>query len=84
MIDNYLITDPQSSFEVKKMEVQHRLPILFLEKFPTLKVEILFDGDKSSDEIARDIEQKDIRFVFSCIGMKIQENRLAEIFHHLP
>ncbi len=84
MIDNYRIIDPKNPFEVKKKEVQSRLPVLFHEQFPNLQIEILFDGEKSPKDIAALIDEKDIRYVFSCIGMKVQEERLVEIFSHLP
>lgn len=84
MIDNYRITEPQSPFEVKKMQVQQHLALLFYEKFPNLKVEVVFDGEMSNEKVAEKIIEKDIRFVFSCIGMKLQEKRLVEIFSFIP
>lgn len=84
MIDNYRIKNPTNAFEVKKKEVQARLPELFLEVFPNLQVDIIFDNELSPPEIAERIIQKDVRYVFSCIGMKYQEHRLVEIFSHLP
>ena len=84
MIDNYRIKNPTNPFEIRKKEIQSRLPVLFREVFPELKVEIMFDNEKSPEEIARIIVEKDIRYVFSCIGMKYQEERLVEIFAYLP
>jgi N-acetylglucosaminyldiphosphoundecaprenol N-acetyl-beta-D-mannosaminyltransferase len=36
------------------------------------------------EKIAQQIIDEDIRYVFSCIGMKAQEQRLIEIFAHIP
>lgn len=84
MIDNYRIDDPQNEFEKRKMVVQGKLPELFSEKFPNLDVEILFDGEMSDEKIAELIREKNIKYVFACIGMKLQEKRLVGIFSHLP
>ncbi len=84
MIDNYRITDPENEFEVKKMQIQSKLSELFQEKFPELSIHILFDGEKTPQAIAEIIQQENISYVFSCIGMKTQEKRLIEIFDVLP
>lgn len=84
MIDNYRITTPTNLFEMEKMQIQADLPRLLQERFPTLAVTLLFDGEKSPPEIAEIIKNQDISYVFSCIGMKKQEQRLIEIFAHLP
>lgn len=83
MIDNYLITKPKNDFEVRKMEVQKKLRELFALRFPELQIEIVFDGDKNPEELANFIQKEDISYVFSCIGMKKQEQRLIEIFSYL-
>ena len=84
MIDNYRIDAPQNHFEERKKEVQEQYPDLFESKFPKLQIDIIFDKQYSSAEIAKQILARNIRFVFSCIGMKEQEKRLLEIFEHLP
>lgn len=84
MIDNYRITSPKNEFEVKKMEAQWKLQKLFHEKFSDLQIEIVFDWEKTPAEIAELIQKENISYVFSCIGMKAQEQRLIEIFSHLP
>ncbi|GAB0174368.1 MAG: WecB/TagA/CpsF family glycosyltransferase [Candidatus Altimarinota bacterium] len=84
MIDNYRIHKPKNSFEERKMQVQAELSERFQKKFPKLMIEILFDGEKTPEQIAQLIQDKDIRYVFSCIGMKAQEVRLTEIFSHIP
>jgi N-acetylglucosaminyldiphosphoundecaprenol N-acetyl-beta-D-mannosaminyltransferase len=84
MIDNYRITEPANAFEEKKMEVQRRLPELFAQRFPDLDIDIVLDGEKSPEELAELIQSQNISYVFSCIGMKTQEERLIEIFSHLP
>jgi N-acetylglucosaminyldiphosphoundecaprenol N-acetyl-beta-D-mannosaminyltransferase len=84
MIDNYRITEPQNPFEVEKKQVQSNLRELFRERFPTLDIAVFFDGEESPQELAAYIREQDISYVFSCIGMKTQEQRLIEIFAHLP
>ncbi len=84
MIDNYRITKAINEFEERKMETQWRFRELFQEKFPRLTVEVLFDWEKSPVEIAEFIQKENISYAFSCIGMKIQEQRLVEIFAHIP
>jgi UDP-N-acetyl-D-mannosaminuronic acid transferase (WecB/TagA/CpsF family) len=69
---------------MEKMQIQSDLPRLLQERFPTLAVTLLFDGEKPPTEIAEIIKTQDISYVFSCIGMKKQEQRLVEIFAHLP
>lgn len=84
MIDNYRITNPENEFEKKKMEIQSRLPELFRERFPYLSIHIVFDGEKTPLELAEIIQNQNISYIFSCIGMKTQEKRLIEIFDVLP
>jgi N-acetylglucosaminyldiphosphoundecaprenol N-acetyl-beta-D-mannosaminyltransferase len=84
MIDNYRITEPENDFEKKKMIIQEKLSELFAVRFPDLQIDITFDGEKAPEELAKLIEQENISYVFSCIGMKTQEERLIEIFSHLP
>jgi predicted DNA-binding protein with PD1-like motif len=45
---------------------------------------VVFDGEKTPEELAKLIEKENISYVFSCIGMKSQEARLIEIFDTLP
>lgn len=84
MIDNYRITTPKNDFEIKKMWVQWSFPELFQKYFPHLQINILFDGEQSPEVIAEMIKNEGITYVFSCIGMKTQEQRLIEIFSYLP
>lgn len=84
MIDNYRITNPENEFEKKKMEIQSRLPELFIERFPYLSIHIVFDGEKTPLELAEIVQTQNISYIFSCIGMKTQEKRLIEIFDVLP
>ncbi len=84
MIDNYRIEAPKNSFEVKKMNIQNSLQTLLKNQFPNLSVHLLFYGEKSPQEIAELIQKEGISYVFSCIGMKTQEQHLVEIFSHLP
>ncbi len=84
MIDNYRITTPTNQFERDKMQIQSDLTNLFKMKFPSLDIILIFDWEKNPEQIADLITSNNISYVFSCIGMKIQEERLIEIFSHLP
>ncbi len=84
MIDNYRIGEPENPFEIRKKEIQAMLPELFATRFPELQVQIIFDTENSVEEIAQIIQKENISYVFSCIGMKTQEQRLLEIFAHIP
>ncbi len=84
MIDNYRITTPTNPFEIEKMRIQSDLPSLLRTRFPSLDITLIFDWEKTPEQIAELIIENNISYVFSCIGMKIQEQRLIEIFAHLP
>lgn len=83
MIDSYRILNPQNSFEIRKKEIQSNLKNLLSQKFPNLRISLLFDGDKTPQEIAEFIQNEKISYVFSCLGMKKQEERLLQIWEHL-
>lgn len=84
VIDNYRIIQPQNDFEIEKKKIQEKLGELLKKFFPTIETFVLFDGDKTPQEIADFIVENNIEYVFSCIGMKKQEERLVEIFEFLP
>jgi N-acetylglucosaminyldiphosphoundecaprenol N-acetyl-beta-D-mannosaminyltransferase len=84
IIDSYRVTEPQNEFEIRKKEIQWNLKNLLSEKFPKLKFTVIFDKDHSPQEIAKLIEQENISYVFSCLGMKKQEERLVQIWDFLP
>ncbi len=84
MIDNYLITEPENPFEVEKKAVQLKLRELFRERYPDLDITVVFDGGQTPEELAELIQEQGISYVFSCIGMQKQEQRLIEIWAHLP
>jgi N-acetylglucosaminyldiphosphoundecaprenol N-acetyl-beta-D-mannosaminyltransferase len=84
MIDNYRITTPTNPFEVEKMRIQADLPNLLKTRFPSLDITLVFDWEKTPEQIAELITENNISYVFSCIGMKTQEKRLIEIWSHLP
>lgn len=83
IIDNYRIIEPQNEFEIAKKKTQENIIPLFHEKLPWLDVEVVFDDEVSPEDIAKKIQEENISYVFSCIGMKTQEQRLLEIFWHL-
>lgn len=83
IIDNYRITEPQNPFEVRKMEIQSHFQDLLHETFPELELYVVFDGRRSPAELAEIIKNESVFAVFSCIGMKIQEKRLREIWEYL-
>ena len=84
MIDNYRITTPTNPFEIEKMRIQADLPNLLKTRFPSLDITLVFDWEKTPEQIAELIMASNISYVFSCIGMKIQEQRLIEILSRLP
>ena len=84
IIDNYRIIDPQNSFEIRKKEIQANLKNLLSQTFPNLHVTLVFDGDKTPEELAKLIQNEHISYVFSCLGMKKQEERLVQIWKYLP
>ncbi len=84
MIDSYRIVNPTNSFETRKKDIQSNLLYLLNQKFPDLRIRLIFDGEKTPKEIATLIEQESISFVFSCIGMKKQESLLVQIWDFLP
>lgn len=77
-------TVPKNDFERQKAEIQKNLGSILEEKFPNNEFFVVFDGEKTPAQIAEMITEQDITFVFSCIGMKTQEERLVEIFSHIP
>lgn len=83
VIDKKII-HPKNEFERKKSVIQKSVKWLLEKKYPHVVIHTIFDGEMSPDAIAHYIELNHIRFVFSCLGMKIQEVRLVEIFSYLP
>ncbi len=84
MIDSYRIMTPENPFEVEKQKIQATLLDRLKSTFPWLDIHLFFDGEKSPEELAKYIEENNIAYVFSCLGMKKQEQRLLEIFSFLP
>ncbi len=84
IIDSYRISEPQNEFEIRKKEIQWDLKNLLSQKFPKLQFTLIFDRELSPQEIAKLIEQENISYVFSCLGMKKQEERLLQIWDFLP
>lgn len=84
MIDTSRVISAGNSFGKKKMEIQSKFQELFQQKFPGLEIITFFDTENSVEEIAQIIQKENISYVFSCIGMKTQEQRLLEIFAHIP
>lgn len=75
---------PKNDFERKKAEYQKSMAVMLEKKFPNNDFLVIFDGEKTPQEIAKMVIDQGIEVVFSCIGMKTQEQRLTEIFHHIP
>ncbi len=84
IIDNYRIIEPQNDFEIEKKRIQENIIPLFHEKLPWLDVVVVFEGEKTPSELAELIQSESISYIFSCIGMKTQEQRLIEIFASIP
>lgn len=75
---------PKNDFEIKKSEIQKNMAKILEEKFVWNEIFVVFDGEKTPEEIAKIIQKNNINFVFSCIGMKKQEEILVKIFDFLP
>lgn len=75
---------PQNDFERMKAEVQKDLKNIIESKYPGVDLFIVFSGEKIPEEIAKLVEQENIEYVFSCVGMKVQEKLLIDIFSYLP
>lgn len=84
MLDSYRIITPENPFEIEKQKIQATLGDRLKSTFPWLDIHLFFDGEKSPEELAKYIEENNIVYVFSCLGMKKQELRLLEIFLFLP
>lgn len=74
----------KNDFERKKDAVQKNMKAILEAKFPWNEIFVIFEGEKSDFEIADLISKNGIDFVFSTIGMKIQEERLQKVFLLLP
>lgn len=83
VLDNR-VNDIRSVFDLKKSTVQENLKQLLEEKYPGITVQVIFTWDMASDGIAHLIELQHISYVFSCLGMKTQEQALIDIWHYLP
>lgn len=73
-----------SLFDQRKSTVQQNLKWLLEEKYPGITVQVIFAWDMASDGIAHLIELQHISYVFSCLGMKTQEQALIDIWNYLP
>lgn len=83
VLDNR-VNNIKSLFDQKKSTVQQNLKWLLEEKYPGITVQVIFAWDMASDGIAHLIELQHISYVFSCLGMKTQEQALIDIWHYLP
>ena len=77
------IIDPRNDFEIKKQVIQKDMKSLLEANYPWVDISVFFDWEDAPDALARYIQDHDIAYVFSCLGMKTQELRLIEIFEHL-
>jgi N-acetylglucosaminyldiphosphoundecaprenol N-acetyl-beta-D-mannosaminyltransferase len=83
VLDNR-VENIRSIFDQKKSAVQQNLKWLLEEKYPGITVQVIFSWDMANDGIAHLIELQHISYVFSCLGMKTQEQALIDIWHYLP
>ncbi len=83
ILDNR-VTELRDEFDKKKLAIQKNLKVLLETKYPGITVQIVFLWDMAADGIAHLIELQNITYVFSCLGMKTQEQILAEIWSYLP
>ncbi len=82
ILDNR-VESVRSIFDQKKSTVQQNLKWLLEQKYPGITVQVMFAWDMKSDGIAHLIELQHISYVFSCLGMKTQEQSLIDIWHYL-
>lgn len=75
---------PKNDLEVKKAEVQKDLKNIIESKYPWTEIFVVFAWEKNPEEIATLIKTENIDYVFSCVGMKAQEQLLIEIWAHIP
>lgn len=83
ILDNRVVETP-NIFSRKKLMVQKKLKELLEAKYPGITVQVIFQWDMAADGIAHLIELQHISYVFSCLGMKNQEQTLAGIWTYLP
>ena len=75
---------PKNEFEKKKAEVQKNLKSIIESKYPNTEIYVIFAWEMGSDGIAHFVELHGIEYIFSCVGMKSQEQLLIDIFSYLP
>ncbi len=73
----------RDAFDMRKIELQKDMKSLLEEKYRWVTIHIIFEGDMSPDGIAHYIELQQIRYVFSTLGMKSQEQILVEVFSYI-
>lgn len=74
---------PKNEFEQKKAEVQKNLKRIIEDKYPGVELFVVFAWEKTPEEISKLVQEESIQYIFSCVGMKTQEQLLIDIFEHL-
>ena len=84
MVIDQRVTLFKSEFDTRKSKIQKQAKTFLEEKYPHTMIHSIFEWDMTPDAIAHYIELQDIRYVFSTLGMKSQEQILVDIWSYLP
>lgn len=82
ILDNK-VTTIRDEFDERKKDIQSNMKKLLENRFPGIVVHIQFDGDISIAELAVYCRDYGISYVFSCLGMKRQEQMLVGIWEQI-
>lgn len=77
------VEEIKSDFDSKKTSLQKNLKWILEEKYPGITVQVIFQWDMASDGMAHFIELQHISYIFSCLGMKTQEEILIDIWKYI-
>lgn len=82
ILDNK-VTTIRDEFDERKKEIQNNIKRLLEDRFPGIIVHVQYDGDISIAELAVYCRDYGISYVFSCLGMKKQEQMLVGIWEQI-
>lgn len=82
ILDNR-VTTIRDEFDERKQQVQNHMKELLEDKYPGITVHLRYDGEISAAELAIYCRDYSISYVFSCLGMKRQEQILVDTWEQL-